>query len=398
MVQQKARLRLDLQELIWAFFFFFSFLIAPVLEISHYLMTIFILFASVFYGKGGKIRFSRKLKSTLSYFGLFFLYMTVSAAWSGVSIFDHRGIIIAFAEGFLVILAALNYMTDSERLFKFIRSFIYAMSALALLYYFTSPISTWGTEGMGRWLGLWRNSLAYYAGFAAICAIYLYYTKLYYSKRMLWLGLFLIAAAVGTGSRKIFLLFAVALLVYLFLQPGVKKKMKFLFWGIAAVVAALIIGMKIPAIRSIYEGRLMAVFQGIQSSDSSTVVRAMMRQYAMALFAQNPIVGIGLDGFKYWMETQPGFMSRWAMSATYSHCNYTELLCNGGLIGFGLFYWYPVKQVVKSLKHKNNLLVKLGIILIVSFIALDYGTVSYYTKMCMYILMLGIVCIHLAKD
>jgi len=312
--------------------------------------------------------------------------------WANSSTNSQKDIIIALNETVIVFYCILEYVKNEQRLIRFAEIFANSMVVLAVSYYITSPINTWGTEAMGTWLYIWRNAAGYYFGFAAIMIAYIFFNKKR-EKQLMIKALLLIIAAIGTGSRKIFLLAAVAVLVYVVLQPGFQKRIKYIFCTAIFAGFTLVVLFKIPAIRDMYAERLIVLLQGVDSSDSSTVVRTLLRGQAFELFLNSPIIGNGLEGFRIWMGGQTSFLNRWAMNATYSHCNYTELLANFGFIGFLLYFYFPFIQILKGMKYKNNLLIQLGIIIIVGCIALDIGTVSYYFKYCLYILLIGIVCI-----
>lgn len=382
-------IRINKMDAVWYIFFICSFLLPPVLGVAHYILTSFILVMTI--TRSG-LRVRKEYSDCLIWFVLFTGYVSISKMWANSSTNSQKVIIIALFETIIVFYCILEYVKDGQRLIRFAEIFSNSMVVLAVSYYITSPINTWGTEAMGRWLDIWRNAAGYYFGFAAIMLVYIFFIK----KREIQLmikALFLMIAAIGTGSRKIFLLAAVAVLVYVVIQPGFQKRIKYIFCAAILAGFTLVAIFKIPAIRDMYAERLILLLQGVDSSDSSTVVRTMLRAQAFELFLNKPIIGNGLEGFMIWMGGQTSFLNRWAMSATYSHCNYTELLANFGLVGFLLYYFFPFVQVLKGMKFRNNPLIQLGIITIVDCIALDIGTVSYYYKYCLYILLIGIMCI-----
>lgn len=377
----------------WFLFFVCSFLMVPILGVIHYITTAFILFITILY-RG--FLFKRSNLRTLVWILLFCTYTSVSKIWAKEITSSQMTIVITLIEIIIVFYCILSYVEDTKTLFSFMKIFINAIVVMVVAFYATSPIRTWGTEGMGSWLYIWRNAAGYYFGFAALMAIFLYYMGVN-SKKSLGKAMFLVVAAIGTGSRKVFLLLIIAIVVFLFLQPGFQKKLKYVLATAVILGLFVVIGYNIPVIRDLYMGRLFAVLQGAQSSDSSTVVRTLLRQQALELFLTKPVFGNGLEGFTIWLATQGSFLTRWAMHATYSHCNYTELLANFGIVGFFLFYFYPVKRAIGALQYRQNKMVQFGIIVITDFILLDIGTVSYYFKFCMYILLIGILCIKIGR-
>lgn len=382
-------IKLSITDLEWYFFFCGSILLPPILGVAHYLLTAFILLMTM-----------RKTKTTIKieklllllWIGIFASYVAISKMWAASSTDNQKSIIIALFEAVIVFYCILKYINDEERVHKFMLIFSNCMIVLALVYYFTSPISTWGTEGMGKWLNIWRNAAGYYFGFAAIMMAYIYF-YVNKSKSFLWRALILIIASLGTGSRKVVLLYLVAVVIYCLMQPGFYKRLKYIVGGIILGGVVVFICFQIPVFREVYAERILLLFQGSESSDSSTVVRTLMLGYAFDLFLEKPIWGNGIEGFYIWMGNQTSFLDRWAMSATYSHCNYTELLANFGLVGFILYYCVPILQVIKGIKMRQSSLVQLGVVIIGTYIVLDVGTVSYYFKYCLYILLIGILCV-----
>ena len=70
---------------------------------------------------------------------------------------------------------------------------------------------------------------------------------------------------------------------------------------------------------------------------------------------------------------------RWA---TYSHNNYVEILSSYGIIGILLYYYYIIKTVIKGYRYKKySKNIKLFIILLITYLIMDIGSVSYYMRM-----------------
>lgn len=65
----------------------------------------------------------------------------------------------------------------------------------------------------------------------------------------------------------------------------------------------------------------------LTGNDESAIVREIMYQEAWECFQESPIMGIGLDQFRYH-----------SITGKYAHSNYAEVLADTGLIGFLLFF------------------------------------------------------------
>jgi len=382
-------IKIDKMDMAWYIFFICSFLFPPIFGMSHYILTAFIFIITI---ARTRFRVKKEYSDCLLWFLFFVIYVSVSKIWARATIDNQKAIIITLIESVIVLYCILEYAKDERRIIRFAEIFANSMVVLAVAYYITSPSNTWGTEAMGTWLGIWRNAAGYYFGFASIILVFIYF-NIKRNVRIVFEIIFLVGAAIGTGSRKIFLLGAVTVFMYVLLKKGIQKKIKYIVGAAILVIIALIVLFKIPVIKEMYGKRLLLLFKGINSSDASTVVRIMLIRQAIELFRISPIIGNGLEAFKIWMGGQTTFLNRWAMQATYSHCNYTELLANFGIIGFILYYFFIFMYLLKGMRYKNNLLVKLGIIIVVDCIMLDIGTVSYYFKYCLYILFVGVICI-----
>ena len=339
----------------------------------------------------GRLRIKREYVFCLVWFSIFAVYISVSKWWAVTSVASQNNIIVTIAEAVVILFCILQYVRNENYLHRLIEIFSNAMFVIAIAYYLTSPLDTWGTEGMGTWLGIWRNSAGYYFGFVSLMVLYVYHYKK--SRVLLFQFLFFLTASLGTGSRKVFLLYATALIAFVILQPKLTKKVKWIAGAAIVVAVVVFLLLQIPVFRDMYLNRILLLLQGEDSTDASTLVRLMLRDYAIDLFKERPIWGWGLEGFYIWMSGQGTFLRVWHMSPTYSHCNFTELLANFGVIGFGLYYLFPVLQVLQGLKFRSNPMVRFGLIVVLTCLVLDVGTVGYYYKFCLYILWIGLISI-----
>lgn len=385
-------------EIIWFIYFTGSYILGAYFKYAHYVLTFLLLGTMLYSSQKGKFSITKQYSGILICYTLFIVYTCFSICWAKEYIDTQKQMIISLIEIWILILCLGYYLKSKERFIKIILIFILSTVIMAFVYYITSPISTWGTTGMGTKLNIWRNAAGYYFLFALIFSLYLYYMGIK-KKSLLWIAVILFIAAVGTGSRKIFIQLIMALMLFIFFQPNMVKILRYTLVGLIVFLIIGSIAIKIPEVQRIYSGRILPIFQGVNSTDSSTVVRSLLKQMAIELFLEHPFCGGGMECFKIYLEEQSNFLLRWNLDATYSHCNYTELLANYGIIGFLLYYFYPINIILKNLKFKDNLLVKLGLIIMISFLVLDYATISYSYKICMFVLIVGIECIKIGlKD
>lgn len=391
----RIRYRLQLMEIMWYVFFLMLYTLGNIFAYNHYVATLGLVCCVVF-SQNAEVRFQRSFLPILVYYLLFFIWIFLSWFWATGKTGDEKVIIVSLIEILLMIACMVSYVRDIDRLKKLIQIFVNATALFAIIYYLSSPIKTWGKESMGGFTAIWRNTAGYYFAYAALFAIYMYLMDSEKkTKYNLWIGLFLIIAAIGTGSRKVFVQILLAVSLFTVLQKGIGKKIKMIFTVGIILIVAVGIGIQIPAFQEMYVGRLLSVLDGMTSTDSSTVTRAYMRQYAYELFCEHPIIGAGLNGFTSWLSKNASFLQKWNIHATYSHCNYTELLANAGIIGFALYYLYPIFSVWKARKKYYTPFRRLGMITIFSFIILDYGTISYYIRFYIFILVIGLICLKI---
>lgn len=379
-------------EIVWFIYFTGSYILGAYFKYAHYVLTFLLLGTMIYSSKRSKFSITKQYSGILICYTLFIVYTCFSFCWAKEYLDTQKQTIISLIEIWILILCLGYYLKSKERFIKIILIFILSTIIMAFMYYITSPINTWGTTSMGTKLNIWRNAAGYYFSFAVIFALYLYYMGIK-KKSLLWIAAILVIAAVGTGSRKIFVQLFMALILFILFQPNIVKTLRYTLVGLIVLLIIGSIAIKIPEVQKIYSGRLLSIFQGVNSADSSTVVRSLLKQMAIELFLEHPFFGGGMEGFKIYLEEQSHFLSRWNLNATYSHCNYTELLANYGIIGFLLYYFYPINIILRNLKSKDNLLVKLGLINLISFLILDYATITYSYKICMFVLIVGIECI-----
>lgn len=129
------------------------------------------------------------------------------------------------------------------------------------------------------------------------------------------------------------------------------------------------------AVKERFEG-LYAMFTGVGTLDGSSMLRKLYIEISMEQFWQHPILGIGMD------NARTAIVQSTYRHNTYTHCNYVEMLCDGGVIGFVLYYSFHCYLFICFIKRRENWTVYsrlcLGFLLMI--IILDYGMVSYTEK------------------
>ena len=187
----------------------------------------------------------------------------------------------------------------------------------------------------------------------------------------------LIYADVISGTRKC--LICPVLFVVFYIVLKYRKKYTKLFIGIIIMIILSIIGYRfIMTNETFYNtiGRriesMIQQFNGEEEADGSIEERNLLRTLSIQLFEKYPIAGYGIHAFRWYSYMNGG-------PYLYSHCNYTELLADVGIIGFILYYgayFYIIFAAWKNLKTR-----KLAIY-IIAFMGMnlisDYSSVTYF--------------------
>jgi O-antigen ligase len=199
-----------------------------------------------------------------------------------------------------------------------------------------------------------------------------------------------------TGSRKtLFILMAGIALYYLLMAK--KNKMVVLSSIIALVFFFYSLVMSVPELYSVLGVRvegLVAQITGEGTVDYSTIQRMYMIGSGMYWFAQNPIMGYGMNNYRELFGGVAGG------TTTYAHNNYVELLVGVGIIGTVIYYYmyfYVIKKLVKRLRYKEATSA-LFLTLFLLFMVLEYGLVSYNSFLVQLIICLGYKASRMVKE
>lgn len=336
----------------------------------------------------------------------FLIYLCVSFFWA------HKGLLnttIATLE----VTSALSitycafflfaFIRDKEDLIKVIHVILASLTFLVVYLIFNTPLSVWGTMNLGQNLGINKNTIG--MNLAWGCILCFYFIRDKKRKHFGYILLFALFAVISllSGSRKGLLILVGGIMLYFVLCERNIKAVRNIFIAIIGVVFVFVLIMNVPVLYEQLGERTLTMLRTLTSSstvsiaeDKSVWERSFYRGYAMQMFSENPfsvIFGHGLDGFRTRMA-EIGYSH-----VSYSHCNYTELLANYGIIGFLLFYIYKVKLVIKTFLYKKRAkLTTLFMIIIAIGIIMDYGLVSYYDNFMQFCYVLGFCAIVKIPD
>ncbi|HMM17385.1 MAG TPA: O-antigen ligase family protein [Petrimonas sp.] len=317
-------------------------------------------------------------KLFVGYF-LFTCYFCISLLWAQgtTTVLYTLSYLVAICSLTLFMPRQIENMHDIYRYFYFYAGL---MTLLVVILVIATPIRYWGTERLGANIGVNANSIGMNLVFGSL--ILLFIAKEQNKKILYILAVMLAVVSLFTGSRKGF----VALVVGIALFYGIKnrgwKKIFFIVLGIGFAIALYKLIMENSALYEVLGKRVerffISIFTDDYVKDNSLTKREFFREYAFDMFKQKPIFGWGAEGFRnqmIYIDYQ---------QKAFSHCNYTEILANFGIVGFLLYYVPFVKMLFSYMKivrnDKNSINVLFLIFCILMFI-LDYGCVSYYNPL-----------------
>lgn len=192
----------------------------------------------------------------------------------------------------------------------------------------------------------------------------------------------------ASGSRKAFVLAFVGVLLVFIMRYSSRNIFKNILKYFIIIVGALFI-FKLISELSIFSGvmermdGLFALITGKGTIDSSSSKRDLYMKIAFGQILENPILGIGMDNARYVIGAKTGI-------TTYSHNNFAELICDGGVVGFCIYYsmyFYCLKNFIKY-RNVGGSLTKVCLVLAIAMLLMDWGMVSYYSKSQYFYLML----------
>lgn len=298
-------------------------------------------------------------------------YNNSSAIVYSISVFE--------AVLFCALVLALYDKTDME-LSWFETSILIAAFVMILVALKDTPLATLGRERFGERAGMHPNTVSNNLLFAEIIAFNRFINNKEKKSGFLYLALSFVYLFINfcTASKKgLFIGIVMPVVIWLSFDESISKKLRNILLAIIAGVAFFAIVSQFSDITSELLRRtslFTSMFSGGSTEDMSTVGRLTLYQNAWQIFLNNPIWGVGLDGFRY---ANTGYMAGF-----YAHCNYTELLADLGCVGFCVYY-----SLLGSIVVRLTRLIRSGIRESIPYLGLcgailllDIAQVSYYNE------------------
>ena len=304
----------------------------------------------------------------------------------GASVGALYGLVVVFGLTF----AMSIIFTDRVNIERFMRCLVFGSLLLIIYLMITGQLNvdTETGERLGKELTGNANTFATIYMIAACSSVYLLLSdrkvvfKIFY---IVTFALQMYGLALSGGKKFFAIPFVVLFITLLFKKDNRGKKHVILYAVLGAAVAFVLFYalLNIPILYNTVGHRFESFFEystGLsKSSDASTIEREYMRARAMDLWAQSPVFGNGYNAF-----TQIGGWN------VYSHCNYTELLCNYGIVGLLYYYYFWAYSLYSLIKVKSNHTMRHFLIAImISLLLFDFGAVSFSAPFTLYFILMA---------
>ena len=330
------------------------------------------------------------------WFGLLTLSLYASKYWAYDVYAGSRTMITVFR--IFVIGLIIFYWTNSkQKALSILYSFTIGCAVMGVVAIITSA-SAIGTTSFGEVIGQHRNQIG---AVAAPLTIVCYFLKKEF--RMGYgnaLSVYFAILTLCTGSRSSILqIIVIMLLIVLFAEVNISKKIYELSMMLFCGFIAIIIAQNIPYFNTVIWSRIDAAIKtvlGIDIADTSALGRDYYKTIAFNMFLKRPFLGYGLDGFVCFVRDNPYIMDPTSrLAPVYAHCNYAELAADLGLLGLAIWYIPIIKQVVKVIQIRKKTLwggCLFGVF--VSMILFDYSRIPWETHLIMYLFFIIILLIN----
>jgi O-antigen ligase len=313
-------------------------------------------------------------------FSLFSFIWSISPATSNINF---------FIINLITMIPFSLYISNNIRIENVMKIFIAATIVTTVYMLIFTDVSMVMIEGARR-LGSedegWNSN-----AIALMCSISTLFCLYFLHKRneikFIYLLLFatFILIIILTGSRSGLFRILISYLLYLVFSKERNK----LLYGIISIVLlifVLYLVMNIPFLYNTIGVRIESLTNLISTTgyaDSSSITRLMMMKNAFEWFSENPLLGYGIDNFRYLWFQVAGY-------ETYAHSNYLDLLVGIGIIGTGIYYWFYGKQILILYKrlNYNRKLCAVYLAILCTLLILDLITVTYNSRISQIVLCL----------
>lgn len=183
-----------------------------------------------------------------------------------------------------------------------------------------------------------------------------------------------------TGSKKGIIGLVIILCIIIISKAKNNKELVKTILKIGIMISIIaILSYCIPVLHNLLGERIENMVSSImnfnENDQSSTGLRLNFILTAFTKAWDKPILGHGWSSF----APMYGYSSLYQTNM-YTHNNYAEILFSFGLLGLFLYYWFPIKMIVKTSKNANKGRKTLGWLYIVNMLFIDFAAVTCYSS------------------
>lgn len=325
------------------------------------------------YCKTGKFLIIKGVKPFFIRYGTFILICMASYIWS-INKAGWLKINISIMQCICMGVCIIYYADSEKRKDNLLYATLIGASILAVRMLIAVPVNAWGVKRVGDYVGYGNVGVTYVMAPASIVSFYLAHKNKHKILYVLTAVLFVISALSGSKKGPIVFMTGVAVILIKTSKDLRKLFRNLLAAGILMGIIYLVI-MKVPVLYNALGVRIVQALGQMDGTvvDKSTRDRMILLQNGVKVFLQNPVIGVGIDGFK---NAQINWIHY------YAHNNYVELLADCGILG-GITYYLPLYGwFFKGLRKKVNFFTDniLATALLGALLIGDITSVSYFQE------------------
>lgn len=294
----------------------------------------------------------RNMKIKVSILGIvipwfgFAVWSFLSFYWAKYDIDVNRVIVMTFTGAELFALGV--YIDCEEKVLYLYKGILFGALMLVLEIVFFYGVDKLTESRMSNELLNSNRAGTIFSMSALLCLFIL--TK---EKKKIYFAYFVILVVMIalTGSRTALLSLIASIVTYtIFLRSAsITEILKGAAIALICVIAIMILVIQVPMFYNIigrrFEETFLVLFgkAKIEVGNNSNYFRSQLYLIAFQLIKEHPLIGIGLDNFRYYNRFN-----------LYAHTNYLEVFADLGIIGFTLFYFPFIRMCIKVKKSKKS--------------------------------------------
>lgn len=258
---------------------------------------------------------------------------------------------------FLVFLLCMSlYCTTYNRFVRMAKSYVVSLFIFGIVVLAVTPIWGFGDENVfGLAIHQHRNNIGASMVEGAILAF-----ALARFEKFTWgyfLSGFMIVVTILSGSRGAVLEIIIAIGILFLLEKNARKRLINILFAVVAIGLVALLIYYVPYFHDkIWERMINLVLTVFNTStdvaDYSSYSRGLLRKRAWELFLSKPLAGIGLDGVALYNTDFPLYQG-YTLRGVYSHCNFTELAADYGIIGLLIWYVPVLYMLINAWKMRK---------------------------------------------